>query len=141
MAEQSLRLGILTGGGDCPGLNAVIRAFVRRALLEENVSVVGVKNGWRGLLDNDLTELTRASVTGILPRDAARYRSLELVERPGMVAVIARGSLDGDPRATVITRYELRPCDPGVRVRTEIFNGGRTLSTWFLADAWWWGEG
>ncbi|HEU4596137.1 MAG TPA: ATP-dependent 6-phosphofructokinase [Pyrinomonadaceae bacterium] len=68
MSEASLRLGIMTGGGDCPGLNAVIRAFVRRALLENGTTVVGIKNGWRGLLENDLLELDRKSITGILPR-------------------------------------------------------------------------
>jgi phosphofructokinase-like protein len=61
------RIGILTGGGDCPGLNATIRAVVRRATFDE-VSVVGIKNGWRGLLEDDVIELTRKSVTGILPR-------------------------------------------------------------------------
>ncbi len=80
------------------------------------------------------------TVTGILPRDGVKYTSLQLIEGRDMVAVIARGALDGDPRSTVTTRYEMRPCDPGVRVRTEVFNGGRTLSTWFLADAWWWGD-
>ncbi len=68
MPEESLRLGIMTGGGDCPGLNAVIRAVVRRALLESGSTVLGIKNGWRGLLEDDITELTRLSVTGILPR-------------------------------------------------------------------------
>jgi ATP-dependent phosphofructokinase / diphosphate-dependent phosphofructokinase len=68
MSEESLRLGIMTGGGDCPGLNAVIRAVVRRGLMKGGNAVLGIKNGWRGLLENDLTELTRASVTGILPR-------------------------------------------------------------------------
>ncbi len=58
----------MTGGGDCPGLNAVIRAVVRRALLESGSTVLGIKNGWRGLLEDDITELTRLSVTGILPR-------------------------------------------------------------------------
>lgn len=80
------------------------------------------------------------TITGILPRDGVKYTSLELLTRPELVAVIARGTLDGDARVTVTTRYELRPCDRGVRVRTEIFNGGRTLSTWFLGDAWWWGD-
>jgi 6-phosphofructokinase 1 len=61
------RLGILTAGGDCPGLNAVIRAVVRRAL-EDDAEVIGVKNGWRGLAEGDVEPLTRASVTGILPR-------------------------------------------------------------------------
>jgi 6-phosphofructokinase 1 len=58
----------MTGGGDCPGLNAVIRAVVRRAMLEEDAEVIGVRNGWRGLIEDDTTPLTRLSVTGILPR-------------------------------------------------------------------------
>jgi 6-phosphofructokinase 1 len=61
------RIGILTSGGDCPGLNAVIRAVVRRAALS-NTSVLGIKNGWRGLIEGDVEPLNRSSVTGILPR-------------------------------------------------------------------------
>lgn len=60
-------IGILTGGGDCPGLNAVIRAVVRRALRDET-EVLGIKNGWRGLVEGDVEPLSRNSVTGILPR-------------------------------------------------------------------------
>src|SRR5213080_653101 len=62
-----MRVGVLTAGGDCPGLNAVIRAVVRRASADD-VDVLGIKNGWRGLVENDHVELTRASVLGILPR-------------------------------------------------------------------------
>ena len=62
------RLGILTGGGDCPGLNAVIRAVVRRALIDDGAEVLGIKNGWRGLIDDDIHPLPRFAVTGILPR-------------------------------------------------------------------------
>lgn len=58
----------MTGGGDCPGLNAVIRAVVRRSMLEEGSEVLGVMNGWRGLIEDEITPLTRRSVTGILPR-------------------------------------------------------------------------
>src|SRR5215213_3118472 len=61
------RIGILTAGGDCPGLNAVIRAVVRKAVAEER-EVLGIKNGWRGLVEGDVEPLTRSSVTGILPR-------------------------------------------------------------------------
>src|SRR3989454_7072147 len=61
-----MRIGVLTAGGDCPGLNAVIRAVVRRASADD-VDVLGIKNGWRGLVENDHLELTRASVLGILP--------------------------------------------------------------------------
>ncbi len=66
---MSLRIGILTGGGDCPGLNAAIRAVVRRTNMhDEGAQVVGIKNGWRGLIEDDTMPLTRESVTGILPR-------------------------------------------------------------------------
>jgi len=61
------RIGVLTGGGDCPGLNAVIRAVVRRAV-QNNIKVIGIKNGWRGLIQKDTVELDMASVSGILPK-------------------------------------------------------------------------
>jgi phosphofructokinase-like protein len=61
------RIGVLTGGGDCPGLNAVIRAVVRRGLVGGN-SFVGFRHGWAGVLANDAIELTRESTAGILPR-------------------------------------------------------------------------
>ena len=60
-------LGILTGGGDCPGLNAVIRAVVRRAAAEE-IPVLGIRRGWDGLSDGDFMPLTRSSVSGLLSR-------------------------------------------------------------------------
>ena len=60
-------LGILTGGGDCPGLNAVIRAVVRRAALED-IPTLGIRRGWDGLRDGDFMPLTRSSVAGLLPR-------------------------------------------------------------------------
>ncbi len=65
--QSSKRIGILTGGGDCPGLNAVIRAVVRRALLYGD-EVIGIKNGWLGLVRGMAEPLTLLSVSGILPR-------------------------------------------------------------------------
>jgi phosphofructokinase-like protein len=62
------RIGLLTGGGDCPGLNAVIRAVVRRGLAEPHNSFVGFRHGWAGVLANDTIELTLQSTAGILPR-------------------------------------------------------------------------
>jgi len=62
-----MRVGVLTGGGDCPGLNAAIRAIVRRACADE-VEVLGIRNGWIGLVENDVVELNRSSINGILPR-------------------------------------------------------------------------
>jgi ATP-dependent phosphofructokinase / diphosphate-dependent phosphofructokinase len=61
------RVGILTGGGDCPGLNAVIRAVARRSF-SRGYEVVGVADGWRGLVENDMSTLTQEDVSGILPR-------------------------------------------------------------------------
>lgn len=61
------QIGILTAGGDCPGLNAVIRAVVRRAV-SSDAGVLGIKNGWRGLVEGDVEPLTRSAVSGILPR-------------------------------------------------------------------------
>jgi ATP-dependent phosphofructokinase / diphosphate-dependent phosphofructokinase len=63
-----MRIGILTGGGDCPGLNAVIRAIVRKGIDEYGLAVVGFKDGWRGVLENAFSELTIESTRGILPR-------------------------------------------------------------------------
>jgi len=60
-----VRIGILTGGGDCPGLNPVIRAVVRRAL-QKNDTVIGIKNGWKGLVKKSTQPLTLESVSGIL---------------------------------------------------------------------------
>ena len=61
------RLGILTGGGDCPGLNPVIRAVVRKAHLE-GYEVLGIKSGWKGIIEGDVITLDRHSVSGILPK-------------------------------------------------------------------------
>jgi phosphofructokinase-like protein len=63
-----MRVGLLTGGGDCPGLNAVIRAVVRRGLAEDGNSFVGFRHGWAGVIENEADELTLASTSGILPR-------------------------------------------------------------------------
>ena len=74
-------------------------------------------------------------MTGILPRDAAHYETVEIASTQPAAVVIARGHLDGDPAVSVVTRYELQPCDPGVRVRTELFNGGTSIWAMDLASA------
>lgn len=63
-----MRLGVLTGGGDCPGLNAVIRAVVRRGVQEYDSDFVGFRDGWRGPLEGLTTTLGVPEVRGILPR-------------------------------------------------------------------------
>jgi len=69
------RIGILTGGGDCPGLNAVIRAVVRKGIVHHGLSIAGVRSGWQGLLTGDIEELTLDSVSGILPKGGTILRT------------------------------------------------------------------
>ncbi len=63
-----MRIGVLTGGGDCPGLNAVIRAVVQRAIKGFEWEVRGIRHGWRGLLVDEIEGLDLSKVSGILPR-------------------------------------------------------------------------
>jgi phosphofructokinase-like protein len=62
------RIGILSGGGDCPGLNAVIRAVVRKGVNRYGHAIVGFRDGWRGVIDNRHIHLTPDNTSGILPR-------------------------------------------------------------------------
>lgn len=99
------KIGILTGGGDCPGLNAVIRAVVRRAHAR-GIEVLGIRNGWLGLIEGDVEPLTAFSVIGILPKGGTilgtsrvnplrttedLQRLLNNVKRYGLDAVIVVG--------------------------------------------------
>jgi len=61
------RVGILTGGGDCPGLNPVIRAVVRKGI-NGGHEIIGIKNGWKGLIENDALKLDLSAISGILPK-------------------------------------------------------------------------
>ena len=65
---RAVRVGVLTGGGDCPGLNAAIRAIVRKGIDHYGHAIVGFRDGWRGPLENLHEELTVESTRGILPR-------------------------------------------------------------------------
>jgi hypothetical protein len=80
---------------------------------------------------------------GLLPRDAVHYTShrIESGDPTDMfVAVVFRGHLEADTRVTVVTRYELRPCEPGVRVRSDLYNGTPDPNTLYLADGLLWGD-
>jgi phosphofructokinase-like protein len=102
------RIGILTGGGDCPGLNAVIRAVGRRAL-DRGSEVVGVRAGWLGLVEGRFQPLGYREISGILPRggtilgtsrtnpyktDGGVERVLENFERNELEALVAIGGED-----------------------------------------------
>jgi ATP-dependent phosphofructokinase / diphosphate-dependent phosphofructokinase len=102
------RVGVLTGGGDCPGLNAVIRAVTRRSL-DRGSEVVGIREGWRGLVDGRIQPLGPREISGILPRggtilgtsrtnpfksDGAVARALANFEGQGLDALVAVGGED-----------------------------------------------
>src|SRR5436305_4211724 len=70
-----MRIGILTGGGDCPGLNAVIRAVVRKGIFHHNDEFIGFLEGWRGVMDDRSVKLTLDSIAGILPRGGTILRT------------------------------------------------------------------
>ena len=102
------RVGILTGGGDCPGLNAVIRAVTRRSL-DRGWEVAAVREGWRGLVEGIVAPLGSREVSGILPRggtilgtsrtnpykvDRGVEKVLETFGREGLSALVAIGGED-----------------------------------------------
>ncbi len=81
-----MRVGVLTGGGDCPGLNGVIRALVRRGTQEYGYEFIGFKDGWRGALEAYTVPLDVAAVRGILPRGGTilgTSRTNPLKQAPG----------------------------------------------------------
>ncbi len=84
------RVGILTGGGDSPGLNAVIRAVVRRGIAHHRLEVLGIKKGWLGLLQDEVEALTLDMVSGILPKGGTILKSSRTnpLKKPDGVAAI-----------------------------------------------------
>ena len=104
-----MRIGILTGGGDCPGLNAVIRAVVRKGIFHHRDEFIGFLEGWRGVMEDQTVKLTLDSIAGILPRggtilrtsrtnpakkDGGMQRCLETLKRHNLEALIALGGDD-----------------------------------------------
>src|ERR1035438_596841 len=73
--ERTMKIGMLTGGGDCPGLNAVIRAVVRKGIFTYGDEFVGFMEGWRGLVDDTTMVLDLDAVGGILPRGGTILRT------------------------------------------------------------------
>jgi len=104
-----MKIGVLTGGGDCPGLNAVIRAIVRKGTFHYGDQFVGFLEGWRGVQDNKAEVLDLAKVSGILPRggtilrtsrtnpakrEGGLQRCMDNLKRHGCDALIAIGGDD-----------------------------------------------
>ena len=106
--DAAVKVGVLTGGGDCPGLNAVIRAVGRRSFQRRH-EVVGVRDGWRGLVEDELEPLGPREISGILPRggtilgttrtnpyklEGGVGRVQDTFERAGLDALVAIGGED-----------------------------------------------
>ena len=113
------KIGVLTGGGDCPGLNAVIRAVVKKSI-KNDWEIIGIKNGWRGLIFGEVELLTDYSVSGILPKGGTiigtsrtnPFRKTEHVQRMfdnikkfGLDVIVAIG---GDDTLTVASQLDER---------------------------------
>src|SRR5258708_16382537 len=75
LGENKMRVGILTGGGDCPGLNAVIRAAVRKGIFHHKDEFVGFMEGWRGVVENKTMPLSIDTVSVILQLGGAILRT------------------------------------------------------------------
>jgi len=104
-----MKVGILSGGGDAPGINAVIRAVVRKGVQNYGYEIVGIKDGWNGLLKGEYTPLNLNSVSGILPRggsvlgtsrtnpfkaEGGPEKILENAKKAGIEAVVVIGGDD-----------------------------------------------
>jgi 6-phosphofructokinase 1 len=111
-----MKVGVLSGGGDAPGINAVIRAAVRKGIQNYHYEIVGIKDGWRGLLEGEYAPLDLKAVSGILPRggsiigtsrtnpfkhEGEAERILQNAKKAGIGAVIVIG---GDDTLSVALR-------------------------------------
>jgi len=119
-----VKVGVLSGGGDAPGINAVIRAVVRKAIHGHGYETVGIKDGWRGLIDGEFVPLDLKTTSGMLPRGGSilgtsrtnpfkrengPQRILENVEKEGIDAVVVIGG--DDTLGVAYKMYELGlPC-------------------------------
>ena len=100
MEKQVKRIGVLTSGGDAPGMNAAVRAVVRTAV-SQGIECVGIRRGWNGLINSDFVPLKASSVSHIINKGGTMLytaRSLAFMDRPGRdkaVAACRRLGLDG----------------------------------------------
>ena len=97
MEKQVKRIGVLTSGGDAPGMNAAVRAVVRTAV-SQGIECVGIRRGWNGLINSDFVPLNASSVSHIINKGGTMLytaRSLEFMDRPGRDKALATCRLLG----------------------------------------------
>ena len=97
MEKQVKRIGVLTSGGDAPGMNAAVRAVVRTAV-SQGIECVGIRRGWNGLINSDFVPLKASSVSHIINKGGTMLytaRSLEFMDRPGRDKALATFRLLG----------------------------------------------
>jgi phosphofructokinase-like protein len=106
---KSVKVGVLSGGGDAPGINAVIRAVVRKGILIYGDEMIGIQDGWRGLVENKFIPLNLKTISGLLPRggsilgtsrtnpfkrEGGPQKVLEITKQKGIGAVVVIGGDD-----------------------------------------------
>ena len=97
MEKQVKRIGVLTSGGDAPGMNAAVRAVVRTAV-SQGIECVGIRRGWNGLINSDFVPLKASSVSHIINKGGTMLytaRRLEFMDRPGRDKALATCRLLG----------------------------------------------
>ncbi|MFC2004712.1 ATP-dependent 6-phosphofructokinase [Chloroflexota bacterium] len=114
--ESAKRIGIMTGGGDCPGLNAAIRASTKAAL-QEGYEVTGIRNGWQGFFDDDYETLNYIRTSGIIDRGGtilgtSRVSPLKVEDGPQLVLdaakkLLLRGLIVLGGEGTLTVTYEM----------------------------------
>jgi 6-phosphofructokinase 1 len=120
---MGLKVGVLSGGGDAPGINAVIRAIVRKGIQNYGYAIVGIKDGWHGVLENEYMPLDLKSASGILPRggsilgtsrtnpfkhESGPERILRNAKKAGIEAIVVIGGDDTLSIAHKMGQYGLR---------------------------------
>lgn len=118
-----MKVGILSGGGDAPGINAVIRAIVRKGIQNYGYEIVGIKDGWSGILQGEYLTLDLKSTSGLLPRggsilgtsrtnpfkaEGGPEKIMKNVKKAGIEAIIAIGGDDTLSVAHKMSKYGLK---------------------------------
>ncbi len=114
------RIGIMTGGGDCPGLNAAIRAITKTAITDYNWEVVGIQDGFEGLIEGKSRELTFNDVSNILPLGGTILGTSNKFDFDAVVEAINRRSKKGKRFSIIVAAEGARPVKEGYTVKQYV---------------------